>query len=101
MDIPGLRGIIARMLEPHCKNCYFWALNRPGALDLPRDGAYGCNKAREFRNTGDPTKPGSAFWSDEGIGVLTGPEFGCVHFVSVQMTYSCKAGEEIKTEVRH
>ena len=71
-----------------CKECRWWAGNNRAhgmTFEMIREdnSAFGCKKAAAFRDDDERIfglDPGDRFISDDGLGVLTGPDFGCIHF---------------------
>lgn len=60
-----------------CKRCRHWAGNRRD--DLPRSGPYAC-KHPKLAESFDFAEPADGAHADDGIGIICGPDFGCLHW---------------------
>jgi hypothetical protein len=65
-------------MESRCKNCIFWGEPVEGANYRK------CSSPKIVRGYGDVDVPddGANVEDDEGWGIMTGPDFGCIHFES-------------------
>jgi len=76
VELDETAGEIPPYLEPVCKNCSHWR-GEPATIS----GRCVCPKFRyEFTKGADPEADGVVVEFDEEWGMLTGPEFGCIHY---------------------
>lgn len=73
-------GFMAYMLaNRHCKRCRHWMPNRTGKGDEARMGRC-CESALDTDADGICEQPDCAMIDDSDGVLVTGPEFGCVHW---------------------